>query len=135
MRCYICDKETHLTVLKAWLMCRNINIRTQEDIQNAWVEILSANHEAYADRYDEVSVSPLEDVKCPLTIEDWEATPPQDKPSKAERYSALREYMYQCSEGDYYERPGYYKSRWCLDDMLEEYVRAEFSEATGWGLA
>lgn len=128
MSCYICDKETHIMVLKAWLMCDDIHIRTQEDIQNAWVEILSANHEAYADRYDKVSMSPLEDVKCPLTIEDWFSTSPQDRPNKRERYNALKEYIYQCAEGNYHERPGYFESRWCLDAMLEEYIITEFGE-------
>lgn len=126
MSCYICDKDTYETVLKAWLMRKDISIKTQEDLDRAWTDIISANYEAYADRYDETRVPEIEYVKCPLAIEDWVFMPEQDKPSKVERYNALREYMYQCFEGDYYKRPGYYKSQWCLDTMLEDYIKKEF---------
>lgn len=133
MSCYICDKETLETVLKAWLMCNYISIRAQEDLDKAWYEILSANYQAVSDRYGDNPIPPDGAMKCPLTMEDWFFTSPEDKPSNAERYSALKKYMYQCSEGDYHNRRGYYKSQWCLDAMLEDYLCAEFPEATGWG--
>lgn len=132
MSCYICDKETMKTVLKAWLMCKNIHITTQEELNKAWEQIVYANYDAYTHRYGIADEPDIEDMPSPLTIEDWFCG--HNRPSKAERYSALREYMYQCAEGDYHKRAGYYKSQWCLDAMLEDYIKAEFPDAKGWGL-
>lgn len=139
MSCYICDDETLTIVLKAWLMNKSTQPRTQEEMNQAWEEIVRANYQAFTDRYGSTheefsdTTPPPDALVCPLTIEDWFYTPEEDRPSKAERYSALKQYMYQCAEGDYHDRQGYYKSQWCLDDMLRDYMQAEFPDATGWG--
>lgn len=134
MSCYICSKETLETVLKAWMLCKNMKIKTQDDIYEAWMEIERANYQAYADRYGRKYDPEHDHSVPPLTIEEWFFTSPEHKPNRAERYSALKEYMYQCAEGDYHNQPGYYKSQWCLDDMLKEYVSEEFPDFVGWGL-
>lgn len=122
MSCYICDKKTLGTVLKAWLMCDNTRPHDQIELEEAWAEIVAANYLAYNARYGTYDTPSGEEKTCPLAIEDWFYTPPQDRPSKYERYKALKEYMYQCAEGDYRKRAGYYKSQWCLDAMLKSYI-------------
>lgn len=129
MSCYICDKSTMLTVLKAWLMCDYVYIKTQEDLDTAWLEINEANFQAYGDRYNTKDITiPEERKNCPLAIEDWFVAEAEDKPDRLERYKALKEYMYQCAEGEYHNRPGYYQSEWCLAEMLRDYITKEFGE-------
>lgn len=97
------------------------------------LDIVRANYEAVRDRYGDEIPNDLEDMyPVPFTATEWFVG--HDKPSKLERYDALKEYMYQCAEGYYHKRPGYYKSQWCLDEMLKEYVSEEFPDFVGWGL-
>lgn len=127
MSCYICPQEILETVLKAQMMCESSRAKYDEGIAELWYDIVRANYEAYRDRYDDEIPDELEEMyPVPFTLTGWIFD--QKKPSKLERYDALKEYMYQCAEGNYHERPGYYKCRWCLNSMLEDYVKAEGKE-------
>lgn len=121
MSCYICNKETLETVLKAWLMCDSIRANDDESIAELWYDIVQANYEAVHDRYGDPIPDDLgERYPVPFTALEWDLS--CDRPSKYKRYNALKEYMYQCAEGDYHKRAGYYKSQWCLDAMLKSYI-------------
>lgn len=125
MSCYICNKDTLETVLKTQMMCDDSRATDDEEIIELWNGIVRANYKSVCDRYGGEIPDDLDEIyPVPFTMTEWSLD--QDKPNKIERYKALKEYMYQCSEGDYHERPGYYKCQWCLDEMLWEYINKEF---------
>lgn len=125
MSCYICNKDTLETVLKAQMMCESCKPRSDDDISKLWLDIVQANYEAVRDRYGDKMPEDLKGLyPVPFTLTEWFFN--HDRPNKLERYDALKEYIYQCSEGDYHKRPGYYKSNWCLDSMLTDYINKEF---------
>lgn len=135
MSCYICNVETWDTVLRAWLMHENISAQVHDEagLRKLWDEIVDTNHQAYVARYGgdyhAGGAYPL-----PFSYASW-AVGEINRPSKLERYDALREYMHQCAQGpDYEKRPGYYKSRWGLDAMLRDYIVDEFgTDHIKWG--
>lgn len=127
MSCYVCDDKTFIKVLKAWSLQGEAlrPLPTDDEIEKAWTEIVGLNYDAFNDRYNEGLKPEPDELKCPisggqlLTLHF----------TKREMYDALKEYMYQvCDADDYHEREGYYKCRWCLDTMLEHYIKDEFGE-------
>lgn len=134
MSCYICKHKTLETVLKAWLLDEEARPRDEEGLKEAWADIVHANYQSFRERYEGRYMDDVEPEnelasKPPFTMTEWACK--IQRPSKLERYDALKEYMYQCSEGDeYHHMPGYYKSRWCLNGMLEDYIINEFGTDT-----
>lgn len=127
MSCYICRREEFEKVLKAWTLQGEALHRLpyEDELKGAWLEIVGANYDAYNTRYPEHKLQPSEDLLTPPDLS-WLI---HTHFTKKERYDALKEYMYQVSDLDNYaHREAYYKCRWCLDTMLQDYIEQEFGE-------
>lgn len=127
MSCYLCSHETFANVLKAWCDCIDIDIHDNASLMDAWHDIIDANFQAYQDRYGDDDIAELYErfkERLPFTYKAW-FYGVGGRLSNVDRYDCLKEYIYQCTEGDYYLRLGYYKSRWCLDRMLEDFIEKE----------
>lgn len=128
MSCYVCNEDTFKKVLKAWSK-QGEALRgwpSQDELEKAWTEIVSLNFDAWNERYPEHKMYPTEEeLKCPVEVGQLMHL----NYTKRELYDALKEYMYQVCEAEgYSHREGYYKCRWCLDTMLEDYIIAEEGE-------
>ena len=127
MSSYICRRQEWEKVIKAWMINGEAlrRLPTEDEFNKAWHEIVTANYDAVNNRYPNHPQTPdKEDLTPPIMMDIIMANY-----SKKELYDALREYMYQvCDLDDYSEREGYYKCRWCLMGMLDDYIKEEFGE-------
>lgn len=136
MSCYICDRETWVKVLEAWRRDGEAlrQIPTEQEIKEAWRAIVSANIEAWNTRYpdDVVSLDDYEKyvgdipkmggVMGGVIVEAGAGFCPA---TKRELFDAIQEYQYQCNEGDYNKREGYYKCNWVKDNWLRQFLGSE----------
>ena len=124
MSCYICNKDTFVKVLKAWTKYGDVRPSYYENdcnsIANLWFDLTQLNYDAVNLRYNEKTEN--EDALDIPTPEEL-----TKNYSDAELFDALREYQYQCSEGDeYHERRAYYYCNWAKDGMLRKLLDIDY---------
>ena len=136
MSCYICDREIWVKVLEAWRRDGEAlrQMPTEQEIKEAWCAIVGANIEAWNTRYPDDAVS-LDDyqkyvgdipkMRGVMGGVIMEADACFCHATKRELFDAIQEYQYQCSEGNYNEREGYYKCNWVKDNWLRQFMRSE----------